>query len=381
MSMRRTLFTEAHGDFRDAFRSFLLKHAVPHTQRWEDQGFVDRPFWTEAGAAGFLSFEAPEEYGGLGVDDFRYNVVIAEELVANEVAGDGFALHNDIVTPYLLHQCSPQQQRRWLPGCVAGDTVTAIAMTEPGAGSDLAGIRTTARFEGDEVVLDGAKTFITNGTTADLVFVLARTGETSGRGMTLVAVEVGTPGFEEGRPLHKIGRRAQDTGEMSFTGCRVPAANIVGEPGRALELVKRNLPRERLSIAVTAVAGARHAFGLALDYCKERQTFGQILGRHQTVLHRLAEMHTAIEVTASHVDRCVEALNAGELTAEEAAAAKLWATETQWSVTDQALQLFGGYGYMEEYPIARIWRDARVQRIYGGTSEIMTEIVGRGLLR
>ncbi|HEY3716474.1 MAG TPA: acyl-CoA dehydrogenase family protein [Jatrophihabitantaceae bacterium] len=379
--MRRHLYDEPHEEFRAAFHAFLSKHATPNTDKWETQGVVDRDFWLRAGESSFLGFEAPTDLGGLDIHDFRYNAVIAEELVDCEVAGDGFALHNDIVAPYLTEYCNDEQRARWLPGFTRGETITAIAMTEPGAGSDLASITATASYEGDDVVVTGSKTFITNGPTADLVFVLARTEERDGRGMTLVAIERGTPGFDQGNPLHKIGRRAQDTGELFFDACRVNKRNIVGESGGAFDVVKKNLPRERLSIAVTAVASGRHALALALAHCRERRTFGQTLGRHQSVMHTLAQMHTELEVTGSHVDRCIVALNDGELTAEEAAAAKYWATEVQWNVIDRALQLFGGYGYMEEFPIARMWRDARVQRIYGGTTEIMTEIVGRQLMR
>jgi acyl-CoA dehydrogenase len=375
------MFEAEHDDFRAAFRAFLDREAVPRSDVWEEQGHVDKSFWRKAGEAGYLAFEAPESFGGLGVRDFRFNAVIAEEVVASGMAGDGFALHNDIVAPYLLEHTSQEQLQRWLPGVVRGETVTAIAMSEPGAGSDLARISTTARREGDTLVLNGSKTFITNGYTADLVLVLARgRGEDdTDTGMNLVAVESGTPGFQQAKPLKKVGRRAQDTAELHFDDCRVPASHVIGPPGRAFDLVKQNLPRERLSIAITAVASARRGLALALAHADTRRTFGKPLRSHQTVLHRLADMHTRTQVAQSHIDACVLALNAGELTPEDAAGAKYYATDLEGAVLDEALQLFGGYGYMEEYPIARMWRDARVQRIYGGANDILKEVVGRGL--
>lgn len=377
--MRRTVYTQEHEAFRSAFRAFLDREAVPFADQWEKAGVVDRAFVKKAGVQGFLAFEVPEEYGGLGIRDFRYNAVMAEEIVYSGTAGDTFTLHNDIVAPYLLRLTTPQQQSRWLAGFANGDTVTAIAMTEPGAGSDLGAIRTTARRDGDELVLDGVKTFITNGSSCDLVIVLARTGERGGRGMSLVVVEYGADGFTRGGPLRKIGRKAQDTAELFFDEVRVPVANIIGEPGRGLASCLANLPRERLSIAVLAVAAAERALALGLQYAKERQAFGGRLIELQSVRMSLAEMRTEVTVARSYIDRCVEALNEEDLSAEEAAGAKYWTTDLQCSVIDRCLQLFGGYGYMEEYPIARMWRDARVQRIYGGANEVMKEIVGRQL--
>ncbi len=376
--MRRALFDQDHEDFRRGFRDFLEAEALPHAEAWLAAGTADNTFWKAAGAAGFLGFEAPVELGGLGIDDFRYNAVIAEETAALGVVTDGFSLHNDIVAPYLIDYATPEQQGRWLPGFTSGDTVTAIAMTEPQAGSDLAAVRTTVRRDGDDLVLDGAKTFITNGSTAHLVLVLARDED---GGMSLVAVEEGTPGLSRGVPLHKIGRHGQDTAEVFLDGVRVPVANLVGERGRAFDLVKRNLPRERLSIAVYAVENAARALRLALEHTTLRTTFGKPIAEHQAVRHQLAEMHTAIQVARSHVDACVVALGRRELSPEDAAGAKFWATDLEGQVLDGCLQLFGGYGFMEEYPIGRMWRDARIQRIYGGANEIMKEIVGRGLTR
>jgi alkylation response protein AidB-like acyl-CoA dehydrogenase len=378
--VRRTLYDADHEAFRLGFRQFLLREAVPHTAEWEAAGLVDRTFWRAAGTAGYLGFEAPTAYGGLGIRDFRYNAVMSEEVVSLGIAGDGFSMHNDIVAPYLLDVATPEQQRRWLPSFADGSFITALAMSEPGAGSDVAAVRTTATYDGDDIVLDGSKTFITNGSRADLVIVLARTGEEpGGKGLSLVVVEAGTAGFVHGRPLEKIGRHGQDTAELFFDGCRVPAANLLGRPGGAFPVVMTKLARERLSIAVLAVASAKAALVLALQHCRERQAFGQPIGQFQVLRHQLAEMHTEVQVAQSYVDACVLALNDGTLTAPDAAGAKYWTTELQWQVVDRCLQLFGGYGYMEEYPIARIWRDARVQRIYGGTTEIMKEVVSRDL--
>jgi alkylation response protein AidB-like acyl-CoA dehydrogenase len=376
--VRRVLYGAEHETFRKAFRQFLDAEAVPEVEKWEAAGTFPRSFWEAAGGLGFLGFEAPQEFGGLGVRDFRYNAVIQEEVADSGIATDGFAMHNDIVAPYLIDGTTVAQRERWLPGFTAGRTVTAIAMTEPHAGSDLGAIRTTARFEGDSVVLDGAKTFITNGSIADLVIVLARTGDT---GMSLVVVEKGTPGLSRGVPLRKVGRKGQDTAEVFLDECVVPRDNVLGTTGEAFALVKRNLARERLSIAVHATAGAARAVRLALEYTTQRTSFGRPLVRHQVVLHQLARMHTDVQVTRSHIDRCVAALDEGDLGPEDAAGVKFWATELEGRVVDEALQLFGGYGYMEEYPIARRWRDARVQRIYGGANEIMRDIVGRGLVR
>ncbi len=378
--MERTTYDADHEAFRRGFREFLLREAVPHTARWEAAGLVDRSFWAAAGAAGYLGFEAPPSYGGLGVRDFRYNAVMSEEVVSLAVASDGFSLHNDIVAPYLLDVATDDQKQRWLPGFTSGATVTALAMSEPGAGSDVAAARTSARYDGDGIVINGSKTFITNGSRADLVIVLCRTGEAAGnKGLSLVVVEAGTPGFVHGAPLMKIGRHGQDTAELFFDDCRVPAQNLLGQPGGAFPVLMTKLGRERLSIAVVAVASARAALGLALRHCRERQAFGQPIGQFQVLRHQLAELHTEVQIAQGHVDACVQALNGRTLSAVDAAGAKYWTTELQWRVVDRCLQMFGGYGYIEDYPIARMWRDARVQRIYGGTTEIMKEIVSRDL--
>lgn len=378
--MKRTLFEVEHEALRMAFRDFLQAEAVPRVAAWEEQGFVDREFIRRAGENGYLGFEAPVQYGGQGIADFRYNAVMSEEVVGCGIAGDTFVMHNDIVAPYLLDLTSEEQKQRWLPRFTDGSMVVALAMTEPGAGSDLAAIRTTAKREGDHLVINGSKTFITNGSTCDLAIVLVRTGENGGRGTTLVAVESGTPGFGQGRPMRKIGRKGQDTAELVFTDCRVPIDNVIGEPGRGFAAIRERLARERLSIAVLAIASARAALRMALDYTAQRHAFGAPLNALQAVRFALADMHTQIQIGQTYIDRCVLALNDGDLSAEDAAGAKYWATDLQWQVVDQCLQLFGGYGYMEEYPIARLWRDARVQRIYGGANEVMREIVARAVV-
>jgi alkylation response protein AidB-like acyl-CoA dehydrogenase len=378
--MRRTLYEPDHESFRAAFRSFLEREAVPYVEKWEHEGTPDRDFIVKAAEAGFLGFEFPPEYGGLGIGDFRYNAVMAEEVVASEMAGDTFAMQNDIIVPYLLHLTTDEQKARWLPLMTSGRGVTALAMTEPDAGSDLASITTTVRRHGGTLVIDGSKTFITSGATCDLAIVLARSGERDGRGTSLVVVENGTPGFERGRPMAKIGRKAQDTAELYFSGCRVPAGNVIGEPGHGFRDAILNLPRERLSIAVSAIASARHALDLALDHARQRVAFGAALAEIQSVRMTLGEMHTDITILQEYIDRCVLALNASELALHEAAGAKYKATDLQWEVVDRVLQIFGGYGYMEEYPIARIWRDARIQRIYGGSNEVMKDLVGRSVV-
>ncbi len=379
--MRRQIYSAEHETFRAAFREFLDREAVPFVDDWESAGTVPREFWSRAGRAGYLGFEADVEHGGLGIRDFRYNAVVQEEVADSGIANDGFSLHNDIVAPYLLEFTDDAQRGRWLPRFTAGDMITAIAMTEPQAGSDLAAVTTSGRREQSSLVLNGSKTFITNGSIADLVIVLVRTGENDGRGMTLVAVEDGTPGMTRGKPLKKAGRRGQDTAEIFFDDCAVPIENILGEPGKAFSLVKRNLARERLSIAVHAVASARAGLRLALEHTSVRATFGRPLNSHQAVRHTLAQMHTDVQVARSHVDACIVELDEGRLSAEDAAGAKFWATDLEGQVLDRALQLFGGYGFMDEYPISRRWRDARVQRIYGGANEILKDIVGRGLTR
>jgi alkylation response protein AidB-like acyl-CoA dehydrogenase len=380
--MQRTLFEDVHEEFRSAFRSFLDREAVPNLERWEAAGVVDRELFAVAGASGFLGMEVPEEHGGGGVKDFRFNVVIAEELQQADVnsVGLGLTLHNDICLPYFLHLTNDEQRARWLPGICAGELITAVAMTEPGIGSDLASMTTTAIRDGDDYVVNGSKTFITNGINADLVITAVKTDPTQRhRGMSLLVLERGMEGFQRGRNLDKIGMHAQDTAELFFDDVRVPVTNRLGDEGAGFLQLVSNLPQERLSIAVTGVAAARAAFERTLAYAKERQAFGQPIASFQHNRFVLAEMATEIEIGQAFVDRCVVALNAGELTADEAAMAKWWCTELQGRVIDRGVQLHGGYGYMSEYPIARAYADARITRIYGGTTEIMKEIIGRSL--
>jgi len=380
--MRREIFGEEHELFRASVRRFVDDEMTPHHDEWERQGIVDRELFRKAGDHGFLGMAAPEKHGGGGVDDFRYNVVIAEEIQRGGVnaAGLGWTLHNDICLPYFLALCDDEQAERWLPGICSGELITAIAMTEPGTGSDLASIATTARRDGERYVVNGAKTFITNGINADLVITAVKTDPTQRHaGMSLLVLERGMAGFERGRNLAKIGMHAQDTAELYFDDVAVPVANRLGDEGTGFRSLVTNLPQERLSIAVTGVAAAAHALDITLGYAKERTAFGQPIGSFQNSRFRLAEMATEVTVAQTFTDRCTTALNAGDLSAEDAAMAKWWSTELQKRVVDTCLQLHGGYGYMVEQPIGRMYADARITTIYGGTTEIMKEIIGRGL--
>ncbi len=378
----RTIFTDDHEMFREAYRAFLDREMVPRAQEWDNAGIVSRDVWESAGNSGFLCFEIPEAYGGPGVEDFRYNLVVAEELAAAGVmaAGAGFTLHNDVTLPYFMKYCTDEQKQRWLPGMAAGTLITAVAMTEPGIGSDLASMKTTAIRDGDTYVVNGSKTFITNGINSDLVIVAVKTdpGERH-KGMSLLVIERDMDGFERGRNLDKIGLHAQDTAELFFNDVRVPAENLLGAEGQGFFQLVHNLPQERLSIAAAAVAHARAALGWTLDYCKERTAFGQPIGSFQNSRFKLAEMATEVEIGQTFVDRCVDELRADTLTAENAAMAKWWCTEMQKRTMDTCLQRHGGYGYMLEYPVAGAYLDARITTIYGGTTEIMKEVIGRSL--
>jgi alkylation response protein AidB-like acyl-CoA dehydrogenase len=380
--VKRAIFDDEHDAFRRLCRDFLLREAAPHTAEWEAAGIVDRLIWKHAGATGLLGFEAPEEFGGAGIRDFRYNAILSEEIAATGSVGVGFTLHNDITAPYLLALANDEQKRRWLPGFVSGEIITAIAMTEPSTGSDLQSIRTTARpvDDGEGWVLNGSKTFITNGIHADLVIVAARTNPGTGhRGMSLLVVERGMPGFDRGRNLAKAGLHAQDTAELFFSDVHVRRANLLGKEGAGFRYLMQNLPQERLSIAVAAVAGMDRAVELTNAYAHQRTAFGKPIGSFQASRFALAEMVTKTRAARCYVDQCILALNAGELTADEAAGVKYWTTDLLAEVADAAVQLHGGYGFMDEYEVSRIWRDARITRIYGGTNEIMKEIVGRSL--
>ena len=380
--MNRTLFEADHELFRGSVREFVTREIVPNVPKWEQEGKVDKEMFRKAGQAGILGMAIAEEHGGGGVEDFRFNVVIGEEMMRAGAFASGMCitLHNDVVLPYFLDLCTDEQKRRWHPGLASGDLMGAIAMTEPGAGSDLAGISTTAMLDGDVYVVNGSKTFITNGINSDVIVTAVKTDPSARHaGMSLLVIEEGMDGFTRGRNLDKIGLHAQDTAELFFDDVRVPVANLLGEEGKGFMHLVHNLPQERLSLTTGSIAHAQVAFDWTLEYVKERQAFGQPIGGFQTVKHTMAEMRTELDIAQTYVDAQILALNAGELTAEEAAKAKWWVTELENDVISRCLQLFGGWGYMEEYPIARAFRDARVQTIYGGTTEIMKEIVGRSL--
>jgi len=378
--MRRDIFTEEHEAFRDLVREFLAREVTPFHAQWEKDKVVPREIWLKAGRAGLLGIDVDEKYGGGGNPDYRYYAIMDEETGRAGATGLGFFVHNDMIGQYLLRLCTPEQKERWLPGYCSGELITAIAMTEPGAGSDLQGIRTTAVRDGDYYILNGQKTFITNGQLADLVIVVARTDPEAGhRGISLLVVERGMPGFERGRNLDKIGMHAQDTSELFFTDVRVPAANLLGEEGGGFVGLMQNLPRERVTIGVYALAVAEQAYEDTLRYAKERTAFGQPIGSFQHNKFKIAELVTSIEVAEAYVDDCIEAHAEGRLSAVDAAKAKWWSAQVQNDVLDECVQLHGGYGFMNEYRVARAWRDARVTKIWAGSNEIMKELIGRDL--
>lgn len=373
---------EALDLFRTTVRTFIVREIAPHYDDWERDGIAPRSLYAAAGAQGLLGLAIPEQYGGGGTDDFRFNAVIGEELARAGIAGAGLGLtlHNDICTPYFLAYCTDEQRDRWLPGIASGELITAVAMTEPGTGSDLAAIATSARRDGDVYVVNGAKTFITNGINADLVIAAVKTDPSARHaGMSLIVIERDTPGFERGRNLDKIGLHSQDTAELFFDDVRVPVTNRLGDEGEGFRYLTANLAQERLSIAVTGLAAARQAVAWTLDHVAEREAFGKPIGSFQNTQFVLAELATEVEVTQAFIDRCVDELNTGTLDAARAAMAKWWATGLQNRAADRCLQLFGGYGYMLEYPIARSFLDARVTTIYGGTNEIMKTIVAKSI--
>jgi alkylation response protein AidB-like acyl-CoA dehydrogenase len=378
----RELFDDIHDSFREAFRAFVTTEIAPFHDKWEQAGRVDRGMFAEAGARGFLGMAVPEQYGGPGQPDFRFNAVISEELQRGNVLASGtcITLHNDIVLPYFLNAANDEQRGRWLPGMVTGERMGAVSMSEPGAGSDLAAIRTSARLDGDHYVVNGSKTFVTNGLNSDTVVLAVKTDTTlRHKGISLLVVEEPTPGFERGRKLDKIGQRSQDTAELFFNDARVPAGNRLGAEGGGFALLMGNLVQERLSMAVNAIAGAREVLGWTLDYCRQRTAFGGPLTDQQFVRFEFAEMTTATDIGQVYVDHLVSRLDRGDVTAEDAAKAKYWTTELQQDVINRCLQLHGGYGYMREYPVARAFLDARIQTIYGGTTQIMKEIIGRAV--
>ena len=378
--MKRTIYDAEHEAFRETVTEYIERELVPNHDKWENERIVDRSAYTAAGKYGLIGFNMPEEYGGGGSDDFRFNAIIDEEIAKAGVHGPALSLHNDVVGPYFKNLTNDEQKQRWLPGIASGETIIAVAMTEPGAGSDLAGIRTSAVRDGDDWILNGSKTFISSGINCDLCVVVARTDPEAGhKGFSLFVVERDMAGFHRGRKLDKMGLHSQDTSELHFENVRVPSANLLGKEGRGFYHLMTNLPSERLSIAISAIAGARAVFQETLQYAKDRKAFGQPIGSFQHNRFLLAEMETELEVTGNYIDRCLQGVVDGELTAVEAAKAKWWSTEVAKKVVDQCVQLHGGYGYMLEYRVARAYVDGRIQTIFGGTTEIMKEIIGRDL--
>jgi len=375
----RTLFSPDHELFRESVRTFLEKDAVPFHGQWEKQGYIDRDLWRKAGQAGLLCSHLPQAYGGLDAD-FLYSAVVIEEIGRLGLTGIGFSLHSDIVAPYILHYGSEALKHKYLPKLISGEMVTAIAMTEPGAGSDLQGVKTSAVLDGDEYVINGSKTFITNGYLADLVIVVAKTDPKAGaKGTSLFLVEADTPGFAKGKRLEKVGMKAQDTSELFFQDVRVPKENLLGHAGMGFAYLMQELPQERLTVAIGALSSAEAALAWTLEYTRERKAFGKAIADFQNTRFKLAEMATEIQVGRVFVDQCMALHLEGKLDVPTAAMAKYWATDLQCKVLDECVQLHGGYGFMWEYPIARAWADARVQRIYAGTNEIMKEIIARSL--
>ena len=378
--MKRLVFESEHDQLRASAKAFVEREIAPYADQWERDGIIDREVFKKAGESGLVGFYMPEEYGGSDIDDFRFNAVVIEEMAKFGSRAPAFTLQNDVIGPYFKKLCTDEQKQRWIPGFASGEIIGAIAMTEPGAGSDLAGIKTSAVLDGDHWVLNGAKTFISCGINADLVIVVTRTDPEAGhKGFTLLAVERGMEGFERGRNLDKMGQHAQDTAELSFTNVRVPVANVVGEVNKGFYHLMHNLPSERLAIGVGAVAGARKAFEDTLTYVAERKAFGQSIGSFQANRHKIAEIATELDIAQAFVDRCIQGAVDGELTAVDASKAKWWCTELAKRIVDTCLQLHGGYGYMAEYPISRMYTDVRIETIYGGTTEIMKDIIGRDL--
>lgn len=380
--IRRTVFDESHEAFRKLARGFAERELVPHFERWEEDGIVDRSLYEKAGEVGLLGVAAPVEYGGGGESDFRYSAVRIEEFARAGVLtpGLGIGMQADLAMPYFLKFTNSEQKQRWLPGLCSGKLVSALAMTEPNTGSDLAAISTRAVRDGDHYLLNGAKVFISNGIMADVVIVVCRTGEGGSGGLSLIGVERDAPGFERGRNLKKIGLHSQDTAELFFNDARVPAANLIGEENHGFRYLMDGLAQERLQISLGAVAQSEVAFDETLAYTKQRHAFGQPIASFQNSRFLLASLRTEIDIARVFVDRQLAAHVAGELSGEDAAAGKWWTTELNFKVIDSCLQLHGGWGYMEEYPIARHWRDSRIIRISGGTNEIMKEIIGRRVL-
>ncbi|MFC9839200.1 acyl-CoA dehydrogenase family protein [Rhodococcus sp. NPDC127530] len=374
-------YESEHHQFRDSVRSFVRERIVPRHEQWESESCLDPALFTDAGKQGLLGFPVPEAYGGPGVEDFRYNAIVVDEVnrAGAAAAGIAFSLQNDVVLPYLTDMTTEEQKGRWLPGTVTGETILGIAMTEPGTGSDLTGIRTTAVRDGDHYVVNGSKTFISNGQNGTLFVVAVRTSADTHKGLSLLVVESDTPGFSRGRNLEKIGLHAQDTSELTFTDMRVPVANLLGEEGQGFYQLVHNLPQERLSLSVGAVSAAEGVLEQTLEYVKERSAFGRPIAGFQNTQFVLAELATELDLARTYLDDCIRQHVRGELTPARAARLKWWTTELQVRVADRCLQLHGGYGYMREYAVARAFVDARIQTIYGGTTEIMKTIVAKDL--
>jgi len=378
--MRDHILEEEHLLFRDAVKAFMAKEVRPHYDKWDKQGHVDKELWLKAGAQGMLCMDFPEEYGGMGLKDFRYNAIVAEELAKCGASAPGFTLQNDVMAPYFIEYFTEDQKKKYMAKIASGEIITAIAMSEPGTGSDLQGIKTSAIDKGDHYLLNGSKIFITNGIMSDLIVVVAKTDPEAGHGgFSLLLVESGMQGFTRGKNLDKIGMKGQDTAELFFEDVKIPKKNILGQEGQGFYYLLNNLPQERLSIALTGIGTCEIALDWTIQYCKDRKAFGRPIGKFQNTRFKLAEMKTKIEVSRSFIDDCILELNAGKLTVEKAAMAKYWMTDIQNEVVDECLQLHGGYGYMLEYDIAKAWRDSRAQKIYGGTNEIMKEIIGRAM--
>jgi alkylation response protein AidB-like acyl-CoA dehydrogenase len=378
---KRGIFEHEHDDYRESFQKFLAAEVVPHYEQWKRDQIVPRELFAKAAGHGFLAMAVPEQYGGNGVEDWRFSAVLIEESAYAGV-GDAWAgpgIHTDICLPYFMESATDEQKDRWFPAIASGERILAVAMTEPGTGSDLAAIQTRARRDGDDWLLSGAKTFITNGINCDLVIVAARTSDEKHGGLSLFVVEADSPGFARGKQIEKLGQHASDTAELFFEDCRVPAENLLGEEGSGFfQLVSRLVP-ERLTLAVGAIAGCEKALEITLEYVKERKAFGRPIGSFQNSRFLLAELHTEITIGRTFVDQCIAKHVAGECSVPEAAMAKWWTTELLGRVTDAGVQLHGGYGYTMEYPIGQAWVDARVARIYAGTNEIMKELIGRSM--
>lgn len=377
--MRRVIFESEHEQFRDSVRRFMQAEVAPHADRWREAGIVDRETYLKAGAQGLLCVDADERFGGAGIKDFRFNQIIIEENMRHGDIGFYINLHNDLVSPYISKLGNEEQKARFMPGVVSGETILAVAMTEPSTGSDLAGMKTRAVHKGDHWVLNGAKTYISNGILSDLIVVAARTDPDRPHGISLFLVERGMEGFERGRKLDKMGLKSQDTAELFFNDVKVPEANLLGEAGQGFKYLARMLAQERLVAAIGFIATAQTAFDLTLEYVKDRRAFGRPIGAFQNTRFKMAQMRAELDMAQTWVDQCVLLLNAGELTAEDASATKLLTSELEARVMDQCVQFHGGAGYMEEYRISRMYTDARISRIFAGTSEIMLEIIGRGL--